>query len=150
MEGVVLEETMEENVMDTELDDLKKGAAVKRGRGFEGSQKSAVQVYETLDEEGSVGGPQRSVEGWIVFVTNVHEEAQEDEVKDLFKEFGNVMNMHLNLDRRTGYFKGYAIVQYESQKEAAEAIAGLNGYDFLGQELRVDWCFVKGGRERKR
>uniref|UniRef100_A0A914GZG6 RNA-binding protein 8A n=1 Tax=Globodera rostochiensis TaxID=31243 RepID=A0A914GZG6_GLORO len=142
---------MEETAMDAELDEIKKGVSVKRGRGFEGSQKSTVQVYESLDEEGSsVGGPQRSVEGWIIFITNVHEEAQEDEVKDLFKEYGSVMNMHLNLDRRTGYFKGYAIVQYESQKEAAEAIAALNGYNFLGQDLRVDWCFVKGGRERKR
>ena len=58
--------------------------------------------------------------------------------------------MHLNLDRRTGYFKGYTIVQYESHKEAAEAIAALNGYDFLGQELSADWCFIKGGRDKKR
>jgi len=71
-------------------------------------------------------------------------------VKDLFKEYGNVLNMHLNLDRRTGYFKGYAIVQYESQKEAGEAITNLNGMDFLGQELSADWCFIKGGRDKKR
>jgi len=71
-------------------------------------------------------------------------------VKDLFKEYGNVLNMHLNLDRRTGYFKGYAIVQFESQKEAKEAIDGLNGYDFLGQELSADWCFIKGGRGKQR
>ncbi len=83
-------------------------------------------------------------------ITNLHEEAQEDEVKDLFKEYGSVQNMHLNLDRRTGYFKGYAIVQYETQQEAANAIEGLNGYNFLGQDLQASWCFVKGRESKKR
>lgn len=67
----------------------------------------------------------------------------------MFKNYGNVVNMHLNLDRRTGYVKGYAIVQYETQQEAADAIAGLNGFDFLGQNLAADWCFVKGGKKKK-
>ncbi|CAM9582916.1 unnamed protein product [Chrysoparadoxa australica] len=117
-------------------------------------------VFESVGGDGgSAIAGQRSVEGWVVIASNIHEEAQEDDVLDAFSEYGNVQNLHMNLDRRTGFVKGYALIEYEKGAGASKAIKDMNGKELLGQEIAVDWAFVKpagggrgggGGRGRRR
>uniref|UniRef100_A0A8R1Y3P7 RNA-binding protein 8A n=1 Tax=Onchocerca volvulus TaxID=6282 RepID=A0A8R1Y3P7_ONCVO len=151
-DGIEVDDDMELEHAD-QVDDLKSRATKKKGRGFGGETHADVTEYEGLESTGGANNPnapQRSVEGWIVFVTNVHEEAHEDDVYERFSEYGEIKNMNLNIDRRTGFLKGYALVEYETQKEALAAIEGLNGAELLGQTINVSWCFVRGSVQKKR
>jgi RNA-binding protein 8A len=82
-----------------------------------------------------------AVEGWIVFVAGVHPEAPEDEIIDKFSEFGRVKNLHLNLDKRTCFNKGYALVEFEEEDDARRAVEGMNGTCFMEKVISVDFAF---------
>ncbi|WFD20352.1 proteasome regulatory particle subunit [Malassezia caprae] len=112
---------------------------VDDGDGVRSSQ------FERLPADGDQDGhAAQSMEGWVLVVTNVHEEATEDDVLDVFLDFGKVKDLHLNLDRRTGYVKGYALLQYETQAEAENAIAACKkGLMLLEQPLDADYAFVR-------
>ncbi|EJT96569.1 RNA-binding domain-containing protein [Dacryopinax primogenitus] len=131
--------------------DEEDGTVTRRGRGFRegtsGELNRTEQQFDRIDvgggREGDTGKAARSVEGWIIFVTGVHEEASEEDLQDKFADFGEIKNLHLNLDRRTGFVKGYALIEYDTFKEAKSAVDACDGSTLLEQEIHCDFAFTK-------
>ena len=76
-------------------------------------------------------------------MTGLHEETTEEDLLDTLGEHGEIKNCVLNLDRRTGYVKGYALIEFASIEEAKSTIAEFNNKEVAGRTLRVDWAFKK-------
>jgi len=129
-----------------ELEQMKQSATRKKGRGFADVEHNneAKGKYDTLKGEGP--GPQRSIDGWTIFITGINEEVIEDDMSEKLQEYGKLLNIHLNLDRRTGYLKGYCVAQYETKEEAEAAIEGLDGQEFVEKILHADWAFLNTKR----
>ena len=69
---------------------MKEAATRRKGRGFDDDRRRNRHEdgYDRIGDSDAAGGggnepgPQRSVEGWILFITGIHEEAQEDDIHD--------------------------------------------------------------------
>jgi len=110
------------------------------GDGDEGSPQKRRKV--------STAGPVRSVEGWYVFVSGLHQDVTEEVLLDTFTEVGSVKRVRMNRDQRSRKCKGYALVEFEKQSHAQDAINEKHGMKLLDKAISVEWTFVRGTDDR--
>lgn len=72
-----------------------------------------------------------------IYVGNLPWAATEEQVQDLFAEYGKVLSVKLVSDRETGRARGFGFVEMEDG-EAQAAIEALDNYSFGGRTLRVN------------
>jgi RNA recognition motif-containing protein len=73
-----------------------------------------------------------------IYVGNLQYGVTEDELKELFEEFGEVMSVKIITDKYSGRSKGYGFVEMSNNTEAKKAIENLNEKDLRGRNIRVN------------
>lgn len=80
-----------------------------------------------------------------LFIGNLPASTSEKELHALFSEFGTVRSFKLVTDVFSGQCKGFGFIEMEGH-EARAAIAGLNGRDYNGKPMKVNFEEPKAGR----
>ena len=83
-----------------------------------------------------------------IYVGNLSYQTTEDELRDLFAEFGDVVSAKLIIDKFTGQSKGFGFVEMSNNSEAQKAIDELNGRDVNGRNVTVNQARPRQDRSR--
>lgn len=72
-----------------------------------------------------------------IFVAKLDFGVSDDELKELFEQYGTVVKSHIAKDKETGKPRGFAFVEMSSDDETAKAIEGLDGHTINGRSIVV-------------
>ncbi len=73
-----------------------------------------------------------------IFVGNLSYEITQQDITDVFSEYGKVQRVHIPTDRETGEKRGFAFVELETKVQEAAAISALDGAEWMGRDLKVN------------
>ena len=85
-----------------------------------------------------------------IYVGNLSNDLKEDELKAMFKEFGEVESVKIIKDRFSEQPRGYGFVDMPSNSEADQAIKALNGTWMNGASIKVNQADPGGKRKSKK
>ena len=84
-----------------------------------------------------------------IYVGNLPWSATEDDVRELFSQYGNVDSVRLITDRETGRARGFGFVEM-GHDEGLAAIEALNGTELGGRPLKINEAREKRERAPRR
>ena len=73
-----------------------------------------------------------------IYVGNLSFDATQDDINEVFKEYGTVKSVKLPTDRETGRVRGFAFVEMGSEDEEQASIEALDGAEWMGRTLKVN------------
>jgi cold-inducible RNA-binding protein len=83
-----------------------------------------------------------------IFVGNLSKEVTEDDLQNLFSEFGSVRNVKVIKDLFSGESKGFGFLEMPGLAEAQKAINELNTRELKGKKIAVNEARPRNEKRR--
>lgn len=84
-----------------------------------------------------------------IYVGNLPYNITEDELREVFAEFGEVSLASVITDKFSGQSKGFGFVEMANNSEADEAIKALNESSLKGRNIKVNQAKPRGDRPQR-
>jgi RNA recognition motif-containing protein len=81
-----------------------------------------------------------------IYVGNLPWTLSDDDLQDLFSQYGEVSSVKIISDRDTGRSKGFAFIEMPDQDSGTAAIEALDGSEVDGRDIRVNEARPKEAR----
>jgi len=85
-----------------------------------------------------------------LYVGNLSYRTEQESLRSLFTQYGEVVSATILTDRDTGRSRGFGFVEMADQDAANAAIQGLNGTEFEGRMLKVNEARERSNRDSDR
>ncbi len=73
-----------------------------------------------------------------IYIGNLSYQATEEDIREVFAEYGAVKRVVMPIDRETGRMRGFAFVEMSSDDHENTAISDLDGAEWMGRQLKVN------------
>ena len=107
----------------------------------DGEKQEEVTVPEPIEQEPEKTEEELAIEkinaSGRLFLRNILYSSTEQDFKDLFQPYGELEEVHIALDPKTGSSKGFAYIQFKNPKDAIQAYIELDKQIFQGRLLHI-------------
>ncbi|OKH18417.1 RNA recognition motif domain-containing protein [[Limnothrix rosea] IAM M-220] len=73
-----------------------------------------------------------------IYVGNLDYAVEEDDLREVFNDYGTVKRVYLPVDRETDRKRGFGFVEMANDGEEEKAIEALDGASWMGREMKVN------------
>ncbi|MBD1907033.1 RNA-binding protein [Funiculus sociatus GB2-A5] len=73
-----------------------------------------------------------------IYVGNLSYQVTQEDLSNVFAEYGTVKRVQLPTDRETGRMRGFGFVEMSTEAEENAAIEALDGAEWMGRDLKVN------------